>query len=197
MENKKNFMNGIKVGYAMTGSFCTFEESFSAAELLIGFGAELIPIMSENAAKLDTRFGKAEKNIERLETLTGKKVIKTIADAEPIGPSKMCDIMIVSPCTGNTMAKLANSITDTSVTMAVKSHVRNGRPVLICPATNDALGGSSKNIGILLVSKHYYFVPFRQDDPQKKPNSAIGDFTLIPEAIKSALKNSQLQPILI
>ena len=188
--------DGLNIGFALTGSFCTFDKAFNVAEQLIEMGARIIPIMSENAATTDTRFGKAADNIKTFEKISGKKVIKTILQAEPIGPAKMCDVMVVAPCTGNTMAKLAGAITDTPVTMAVKSHIRNLRPVLICLATNDALAGSSRNISSLLAAKNYFLVPFAQDDPTEKPTSAIGDFSLIPQAIAAALEGKQLQPII-
>ena len=189
-------LEGIKIGMAMCGSFCTFSKAFEQMIKLKAAGAELTPIMSYHAATLDTRFGTAEENIMTAENICGKGVINTIPLAEPVGPKKMFDLLIVCPCTGNTMAKLAAGITDTPVTMAVKSHLRNGRPVLIAAATNDALSASAKNIGTLLNIKNIYFVPFRQDDFVKKPRSAVADFSVIPEAAKAALNGRQLQPIL-
>lgn len=186
---------GIRIGYALSGSFCTFEKTFLAAEKLVEQGAELIPIMSYNAAGLSTKFGTAQDNIDRIEKISGKKVIKSIVDAEPIGPQKMCDILVVAPCTGNSLAKLANGITDTPLTMAVKSHLRNQKPVIIAISTNDALAGSAKNIGILQNYKNYFFVPYRQDNHEKKPNSIVADFSLIPETIEYALNGKQIQPI--
>lgn len=189
-------LEGIKIGMAMCGSFCTFSKAFEQMIKLKAAGAELTPIMSYHAATLDTRFGTAEENIMTAENICGRGVINTIPLAEPVGPKKMFDLLIVCPCTGNTMAKLAAGITDTPVTMAVKSHLRNGRPVLIATATNDALSASAKNIGTLLNIKNIYFVPFKQDDFVKKPRSAVADFSVIPEAAKAALNGRQLQPIL-
>lgn len=189
-------LEGIKIGMAMCGSFCTFSKAFEQMIKLKAAGAELTPIMSYHASTLDTRFGTAEENIMTAENICGKGVINTIPLAEPVGPKKMFDLLIVCPCTGNTMAKLAAGITDTPVTMAVKSHLRNGRPVLIAAATNDALSASAKNIGALLNIKNIYFVPFKQDDFVKKPRSAVADFSMIPEAAKAALNGRQLQPIL-
>lgn len=189
-------LEGIKIGMAMCGSFCTFSKAFEQMIKLKAAGAELTPVMSYHASTLDTRFGTAEENIMTAESICGRGVINTIPLAEPVGPKKMFDLLIVCPCTGNTMAKLANGITDTPVTMAVKSHLRNGRPVLIAAATNDALSASAKNIGTLLNIKNIYFVPFRQDDFVKKPCSAVADFSMIPEAAKAALNGRQLQPVL-
>lgn len=189
-------LEGIKIGMAMCGSFCTFSKAFEQMIKLKAAGAELTPIMSYHAATLDTRFGTAEENIMTAENICGRGVINTIPLAEPVGPKKMFDLLIICPCTGNTMAKLAAGITDTPVTMAVKSHLRNGRPVLIAAATNDALSASAKNIGALLNIKNIYFVPFKQDDFVKKPRSAVADFSMIPEAAKAALNGRQLQPIL-
>ncbi|MCM1228058.1 MAG: dipicolinate synthase subunit B [Clostridium sp.] len=186
----------LRIGYAMTGSFCTFKESFSQAELLKKNGADLVPIMSYNASAINSRFGTAEENIKKLENICKRKVITTIDAAEPIGPKNMTDILVVCPCTGNTCAKLAMSITDSPVTMAVKSHLRNKRPVVIALASNDSLAGSMKNIGALLNMRNYYFVPFYQDDKVNKPTSAICDFTLLEATIVSALEGRQLQPIL-
>ena len=189
-------LEGIKIGMAMCGSFCTFSKAFEQMIKLKAAGAELTPVMSYHAATRDTRFGTAEENIMTAENICGRGVINTIPLAEPVGPKKMFDLLIVCPCTGNTMAKLAAGITDTPVTMAVKSHLRNGRPVLIAAATNDALSASAKNIGALLNIKNIYFVPFKQDDFVKKPRSAVADFSMIPKAAKAALNGRQLQPIL-
>lgn len=182
------YLNGIKVGFAMCGSFCTFSKSFQQAEILRSLGAKLVPIMSFNASSMNTRFGEAVEQVAKLTEICGKPPIVTIEDAEPIGPKNLTDIMVVCPCTGNTLSKLANSITDTPVTMAVKSHLRNGKPVLIALATNDALSGSAKNIGTLLNYNNYYFVPVFQDDPYKKPYSAIADFSLVSENVLKILE---------
>lgn len=187
---------GTKVGFCMTGSFCTFSKAIAVMRSLSDCGCDILPIMSFNAAAIDTRFGKAEEHIREIENICRRKVITAIKDAEPIGPKNMTDIMIVAPCTGNTMAKLAHSITDTPVTMAVKSHLRGERPVLIACSTNDALAGSFKNIAFLMNCRHYYFVPFMQDDYVKKPTSLSADFTLIPQAAQLALEGKQLQPVI-
>ncbi len=189
-------LSQVKIGFALTGSFCTFERAFIQAEALKQTGAEIIPIMSFNASSIDTRFGSAKDHIERLESICNNKVIRTIEEAEPFGPKKMADIIVVCPCTGNTCAKLAMSITDSPVTMAVKSHIRNGNPVVIALASNDSLAGSMKNLGLLMNMKNYYFVPFYQDDYNGKPTSAICDFTRVQETITAALNRKQLQPIL-
>lgn len=189
-------LEGVKIGFGVSGSFCTFDKAFAAAKKLKQEGAELLPIMSFNAAGLSTRFGTAEENVQRFEDIAGRSVIKTIEDAEPIGPKKMCDIMVVAPCTANSLAKLALGITDSPLTMAVKSHLRNGRPVVIAVSTNDALAGCAKNIGILQNYRHYYFVPYAQDNFEKKPNSIVADFDLIPQTAEFALKGMQLQPII-
>ena len=190
-------MSKIKLGFAMCGSFCTFQPVLRMMEKCRDLGYDLVPIMSQNASSIDTRFGKAEDFIWQVEDICGKKISNTINDAEPIGPTHMTDIMLVSPCTGNTLAKLANSIVDTSVTMAVKSHLRNNKPVVIAVSTNDALSGSAKNIGALLNLKNYYFVPMRQDNPEGKPTSIVADFSLIPDTLEEALQNTQIQPIML
>lgn len=189
-------LEGVKIGFGLTGSFCTFEKAFKAAQSLADNGAELIPVMSFNAASLSTRFGTAEENIQKLEDIAKRRVIKTIEEAEPIGPKKLCDIMVVAPCTANTLAKLALGITDSPLTMAVKSHLRNGRPVVIAVSTNDALAGCAKNIGILQNYRHYYFVPYAQDNYAAKPNSIVADFTLIGETVENALQGKQIQPLI-
>ncbi|HIR86107.1 MAG TPA: dipicolinate synthase subunit B [Candidatus Limivicinus faecipullorum] len=184
-----------RLGLALCGSYCTFEKLFAAAEKLSD-KYELIPIMSENAAETDTRFGAASEHIKKLMLLSGKKVVTTIAEAEPLGPATPMDALLIAPCTGNTLAKLANGITDTSVTMAAKAHMRNGRPVIIALSTNDGLSGSAENIAKLLNRKGVYFVPFRQDDPAKKPRSLQADFSLLDETVQAALRGWQIQPIL-
>lgn len=189
-------LEGVRIGYAISGSFCTFEKSFAAAEELVKAGAELLPIMSFNAASISTRFGTAEENVRRFEDIAKRKVITAIEDAEPIGPKKMCDVMVVAPCTANSLAKLALGITDTGLTMAVKSHLRNAGPVVIAVSTNDALAACAKNIGILQNYRHYFFVPYAQDNFLKKPNSIVADFSLIPETVEMALRGIQIQPII-
>ena len=189
-------LKGVRVGFAMCGSFCTFAECFRALERLLELGCEVVPIMSFNAYDTDTRFGNAEDHRKRLAELCGRDVIHTIAGAEPIGPKNMTDVMLVANCTGNTLAKRAASITDTPVTMAVKSHLRGSKPVVLNIATNDALAGSAKNIFSLMNYKNYYFVPVSQDDFIKKPFSLMGDFAKIPESLVAALGHTQLQPVL-
>ncbi|MBR3955094.1 MAG: dipicolinate synthase subunit B [Clostridia bacterium] len=185
------------IGFAICGSFCTFGKVLSRLQTLCNEGFKIIPIMSFNAFSTDTRFGSAESFAERLENMTGNKVICTIADAEPIGPKKMLDLLIVAPCTGNTLAKLAVGIADTPVTLAVKSQLRNARPVLIGISTNDALGTAAANIGTLMSRKHYYFIPYRQDDFINKPTSVVADFSQILPAATAALEGRQLQPMLL
>lgn len=187
----------IRIGYCLTGSFCTFRYAFEQAEALCAAGAELTPIMSFNAFTMNTRFGTAADNIKKIEDICKRAVISSIEAAEPIGPEKLFDMIIVAPCTGNTIAKLAVGITDTPVTMAVKAQLRSCRPVLLAPATNDALGASGKNISALFNTKGYYFVPYRQDAPAEKPQSMIADFSLLPEAAAAALGGMQLQPLLV
>ena len=184
------------IGFAVCGSFCTFSMAFEAAEKLVSLGGNVIPIMSFNAKNISSRFGTSEENSAKLENICKNKIISTIEDAEPIGPHKMLDVLVVAPCTGNTLAKLAVGITDTPVTMAVKSHIRNMRPVAIAISTNDALANSAKNIGILQNYKNYYFVPYSQDNSLAKPNSLVAKYELIPETIEAALNNKQIQPIL-
>lgn len=190
-------LKDLKIGIALTGSSCNFEKVFSVIEKLSEKGADLYPIISPAAATFDTRFGKAEEWKEKLKKITGKDLITTIVEAEPVGPKLNLDVIVVAPCTGNTLAKLANAITDTPVTMACKAHLRNEKPVVLAFATNDALGGNAKNLGMLLNIKNIYFVPFGQDDPHKKPKSMIANFDLIEETIEAALKGKQLQPILL
>ena len=184
-----------KVGLALCGSYCTYEQVFAQTERLAE-RFELIPILSDTAAETDTRFGKASEHIRHLMELTGRRVVTTVAEAEPLGPKEAMDLLIIAPCTGNTLAKLAHGITDSAVTMAAKAHLRNGRPLLIAFSSNDALSASAENIGRLLNRRSVFFVPFRQDDAEKKPRSAQADFTLLPAALEAALRGEQLQPIL-
>lgn len=197
MSDSKNSLEGKKIGIAMCGSFCTFEKAFGQMRELKKTRAQLIPIMSYNASSMDTRFGTAADNIMTAESICEHGVINTIELAEPIGPKKMLDLLIVAPCTGNTLAKLALGITDTPVTMAVKSHLRRGGPVLIAVSTNDALSASAKNIGLLLNTKGIYFVPFGQDDHEKKPTSLVADFSRLTDSAVAALECRQLQPLLV
>lgn len=189
-------MKKLTFGYALTGSFCTFDRSLTQMEYIISEGIDVLPIMSFNAANTNTRFGKAADFIETIESLTKKKVIRTLEAAEPIGPKKMTDLMIVLPCTGNTLAKLAAGIYDTPVTLAVKSHLRNQKPVLIGVSTNDALSASAKNIGMLMNYKNYYFIPMRQDDCNNKPFSIVCDFERVLEAALNALDGRQMEPVI-
>ncbi|MBP3706319.1 MAG: dipicolinate synthase subunit B [Clostridia bacterium] len=190
-------MKGITLGYALCGSFCTISKSIEALRELRKFDMKIIPIMSEIVYKTDTRFGKAENIKAEVEEICGSPVIHTIAGAEPIGPKNLLDIIVVSPATGNTLAKCALGVTDTPVTMAVKAHLRNNKPVVFAIATNDALGASAKNIGLLHNTKNIYFVPYTQDDPSDKNNSLVCDFSKIPETVQAALLGKQIQPILL
>lgn len=189
-------LQGINLGLCMCGSFCTFSEVIREVEALSKKGINIYPILSYNADSISTRFGAVEDFREKLYDITGNNIISTIKEAEPIGPQKLLDIMLVAPCTGNTMAKLNNGITDTPVTMACKSHLRNNRPLVIALATNDALGISLNNIGGLMVRKNIYFVPFGQDNPNKKPLSMIADFSKIYATLELAAEGKQIQPII-
>lgn len=189
-------MSSMRVGFAMCGSFCTFKKALETIRLFKENDADIYPIMSEKAYSTDTRFGTAQSFISNIESMTQKKIIHTIEDAEPIGPKKLLDILVVEPCTGNTLGKIANGITDTSVTMAVKAHLRNERPVLLAVSTNDALGASAQNIGKLMNRKNIFFVPLRQDDFKNKPSSAVADFSLTYESACLALEGKQLEPLL-
>lgn len=185
----------LRVGLALCGSFCTFDKVITQAEALAD-RYDLTAVMSENASSTDTRFGTAQSHIARLEALTGKPIIRTIADAEQIGPKKLFDVLVIAPCTGNTLAKLANGITDTAVTMAAKAHLRNGRPVVIAFSTNDGLSATLQNVGVLMVRKGYYFVPFGQDDYKAKPNSLAADFSTLEDTFLAAMQDKQLQPVI-
>ena len=186
----------MTIGFALCGSFCTFSKVFPVMEALAKEHT-VIPIFSTASRSTDTRFGSAEEHFARARAICGRKPLCTIAEAEPIGPKKLLDALGIAPCTGNTLAKLAHSIADGPVTMAAKSHLRNGRPILIAVSTNDALKGAAENIGKLLARKHYYFVPFGQDDPEKKPTSMVAHFDLIPQALNAAMTGQQLQPMLL
>lgn len=190
-------MKKLRIGFAMTGSSCNFQEVLNMLENLAKKDVELFPIMSEAASTFDTRFGKAVDWKERVKQITGNDIIKTIVDAEPVGPKLNFDIIVVAPCTGNTVAKLANAVTDTPVTMACKAQLRNQKPIVLAIATNDGLGANGKNIGLLLNAKNVYFVPFTQDDPTGKPNSLVANFHLVEETIDHALKGKQIQPVLL
>lgn len=186
----------MNIGFALCGSFCTYSKVFPVMKQL-SLDYQVMPIFSDAAYSVDSRFGTAEEHIAAVREICGVEPLHTIAQVEPIGPKKLLDALIIAPCTGNTLAKLAHSIADTPVTMAVKSHLRNGRPVLVAVSTNDALAGAAENIGKLLARKHYYFVPFGQDDAFGKPTSMVADFAKIPQTLEAALEGRQLQPILL
>lgn len=191
-------MSKANVGFALCGSFCTFKKVIPQIEGLVKAGYNVVPIMSETAFSTDTRFGKAEDFVIKIEDITGNRIIHTINEAEPIGPKKLLDALVVAPCTGNTLGKMSNGITDTAVTLAAKAHLRNARPVIIAVSTNDALGAAAKNIGLLMNSKNIYFVPMKQDDFVNKPNSIVADFTGIQGALEAALNDKkQIEPVLI
>lgn len=185
------------VGFAVCGSFCTHAKAMGALEQVKARFARVIPIVSECTADTDTRFGTAHDLMREMERICDHRVIATVKAAEPIGPQKLLDLLIIAPCTGNTLGKLASGVTDTSVTMAAKSHLRNGRPLVIAPSTNDGLGASAASIGALLARKYIYFVPFGQDDPENKPTSLVSDFTLVADAAQEALEGRQIQPLLL
>lgn len=187
----------MKIGYCFTGSFCTFARSFLALRALVDAGHEVVPIMSENAYYTDTRFQKAEEFSTRVETLCGKSVIHTVVDAEPLGPKTPLELLVVSPCTGNTLAKVVNGITDTAATMTIKAHLRSDRPTLIALASNDAMSQNLSNIGAMMNRKSVYFVPMLQDDPIKKPHSLVAEFELIPKAVDALIRGEQLRPVFL
>ena len=186
----------MQIGFAMCGSFCTFSAVFPAMEALAKEHS-VIPIFSQIVCTADSRFGTHQQHIARAEQICGRGILCAIEQVEPIGPKKLLDALVIAPCTGNTLAKLAHGIADTPVTMAAKSHLRNGRPVIVAVSTNDALAGAAENIGKLLGRKHYYFVPFGQDDPEKKPTSMVADFAKIPDTLAAAMEGRQIQPILL
>ena len=189
-------MQNSRLGFAVCGSFCTHKDILPQLKILKEIGYMITPIVSEIVYSTDTRFGKAEDFIKNIEDICETKCINSVKAAEPIGPKALLDVLVIAPCTGNTLGKLANGITDSSVTMAAKAHLRNERPLVIAPSTNDALGASAKNIGALMNCKNIYFVPFRQDMPNFKPNSCISDFKLIPDTVSNALQGKQLQPMI-
>ena len=186
----------MNIGFALCVSFCTYAKVFPVMEALAREHT-VTPIFSFASYAIDTRFGKAQEHIDRAKAICGREVLHTISQVEPIGPKKLLDALIIAPCTGNSLAKLANGIADTPVTMAAKSHLRNGRPLLIAISTNDALAGAAENIGKLLVKKHCYFVPFGQDDAIEKPTSMVADFEQIPDTLTAAMEGRQIQPILL
>lgn len=186
----------MNIGFALCGSFCTYAAVFPVVEELAK-QHRVIPILSYAAATTDTRFGQAAEHLRQLERICRQKPLTTLTEVEPVGPKRLLDVLVIAPCTGNTLAKLANGIADTPVTMAAKSHLRNGRPILVAISTNDALAGAAENIGKLLNRKNYYFVPFGQDDPYTKPTSAVAKFEKLPQALQAAAEGYQLQPLLI
>ncbi len=188
-------MEKIKLGFGITGSFCTFKAVLEELKVLKNAGYDIYPIMSYNAKKTNTRFGESADFTSQIKQICEREIISTIVDAEPVGPGKMFDVMAVAPCTGNTLAKLANSIIDTPVTMAAKAHLRNEKPLVLAVSTNDALSGSAKNLGLMLAVKNVYFVPMYQDDPDKKPRSMVSKLNKLDETIKLALDGKQIQPI--
>ena len=190
-------MEQQRVGFAFCGSFCTHARAVEALEQVKARYETVVPIVSERCAATDTRFGTAHDLMREVERICDRRVIDTVEKAEPIGPKKLLDVLVICPCTGNTLAKLAAGATDSSVTMAAKAHLRNGRPVVIALATNDGLSASAKNIGALLDKRNIYFVPFGQDDPAGKPTSLVADFSKVPEAVAAALAGQQLQPVLV
>lgn len=190
-------LTGMCIGWGLTGSHCSFEEILPQIESLVGEGATVIPVLSPAVAETDTRFGRAEDLIRRLVDITGHRPITDIVAAEPTGQKRMFDCFVVAPCTGNTLGKLANAVTDTAVLMAAKGTLRNLRPVVMAISTNDALGANARNLGIVLSMRHVYVVPFGQDNPEAKPNSCVADFSKIPDTIRTALQGRQLQPVLV
>lgn len=189
-------LKGVKIGWALSGSFCNFQFVVPEIEKSIAKGADIYPIISYAVDSFDTRFGTSEQWKAKLREITGKELITTITEAEPLGPKIDLDILVVAPCTGNTLAKLANAITDTPVTMASKAHLRNQKPLVLAIATNDGLGANAKNIGLLLNMKNIFFVPFAQDNPTGKPNSLISKFDKIEDSLKEALSYKQIEPVL-
>ena len=190
------------VGFALCGSFCTHARAVEALEQVKARFARVVPIVSETVAATDTRFGAAHDLMREVERICDHRVIATVKGAEPIGPQKLLDLLIICPCTGNTLGKLAAGVTDTAVTMAAKAHLRNQRPLLLAPSTNDGLAASAasigaQNLGVLLDKKNVYFVPFGQDDPEGKPASLVADFSLVADAAQAALEGRQLQPLLL
>lgn len=188
-------MAKIRAGFALCGSFCTFSQVVPQIKKLVDSDIDVFPIMSQTAYSTDTRFGKAAKFRDEIEEICGKSIIHTLTSAEPIGPKKVLDVLIIAPCTGNTIGKLANGITDTPVTLAAKAHLRNQRPLVIAASTNDAMSASGKNIGLLMNTKNIYFVPMRQDDAVGKPSSLVAYFDRIKDSMFSALYGVQIQPV--
>lgn len=189
--------DGLKIGFALTGSHCTLHEITGVIKELVDKGADVTPIISYSVENMDTRFGKAEEWKTKFKEITHKEPIHTIPDAEPVGPKKLFDCLVIAPCTGNTMAKLANGITDTPVLMAAKAHLRNQRPLVLAISTNDGLGLNARNLGTLLITKNIYFVPFGQDNPESKANSLVAHMNKVPETVLLACQGQQVQPMLL
>ena len=190
-------MAELRIAYALTGSFCTFSQTFDQMQRLVTAGYDLIPILSYHAAQTDTRFHKAQDVRKRLRDITGKEALVTLPDVEPLGPKHLCDAYVIAPCTGASMNKMAAGIFDTPALLGAKSCLRNDLPVLLCPATNDGLSTAAAGIGKLLNTRGFYFVPFGQDDPINKPRSLVAHFDLLPEALSAALAGAQMQPMLV
>lgn len=190
-------MRTERVGFALCGSFCTHAKVLRELEGICGEYEVVVPVVSEICQVTDTRFGTAKSFMKRVEELTGRRAIRSVVEAEPIGPKKLLDVLVIAPCTGNTLGKLAAGITDTAVTMAAKAHLRNNCPVVVAVASNDGLSGAARNLGELLVRKNYFFVPFGQDDPENKPCSLVADFSRIGETVEAALEGRQVQPLLL
>lgn len=190
-------LKGKRIGFGVTGSHCTYDDVFPQLEKLVESGAEVIPVVSYTVQNTDTKFGKADDHVAKIESITGKRAIKTIPEAEPLGPQLPLDCMVVAPLTGNSMSKLANALTDTPVLMAVKATMRNQNPVVLGISTNDALGLNGVNLMRLMASRLFYFIPYGQDNPYKKPNSLVSDMDLLSDTVKSALNYQQLQPVII
>ncbi|GAB4072602.1 dipicolinate synthase subunit B [Barrientosiimonas marina] len=190
-------LNGKRIGFGITGSHCTYEAVFPQLEKLVESGADVIPIVSYTVQNTDTKFGEAADHVAKIESITGKRAIKTIPEAEPLGPKLPLDCMVVAPLTGNSMSKLANALTDTPVLMAVKATIRNQNPIVLGISTNDALGLNGVNLMRLMATQYFYFIPYGQDDPYKKPNSLVSDMTLLQDTVASALNNQQRQPVII
>ena len=190
-------LEGKRIGFVITGSFCTFRKTIDELKKIVDMGAKVTPIMSENSYTMDTKFGKAKDFINEIEEITNTKILHTIQEVEPLGPKDLLDILIVAPATGYTISKLANDIIDGPATMAVKSHLRRERPVVIAISTNNGLSGAGENIGKLFNRKHYYFVPFMQDNPITKPRSIVFDSSYLIKTIEYALDNEQIQPMLL
>lgn len=190
-------LSGKRIGFGLTGSHCTYDQVFPQIERLIELNADVIPIVTYTVRTTDTKFGKAEDHIEKIESITGKQVISTMPEAEPLGPKMPLDCMVIAPLTGNSLSKLANALTDSPVLMAAKATMRNQQPVVLGVSTNDALGLNGVNLMRLMASKFIYFIPYGQDDPYKKPNSLVAKMDLLPETIESALEFKQFQPVIV